>query len=64
MVFILLHFILNPYLRICLLILDREDGGGEGERERERDREILKHQSVASCMSPDWGSNPQPRYVP
>ena len=37
------------------LFLDR---GREGEIERE------KHQSVASCMCPDWGLNAQPRHVP
>ena len=46
-------FFLNLHQRICLLIW---------EREREIERE--KHQMVASHMHPDWGSNPQPRYVP
>ena len=38
------------------------------EKERERGRETLmgerKHQLVASCTCPDWGSNIQPGYVP
>ena len=39
----------------------REEGG---ERVRERDIDVReKHQMVASCMCPDQGSNPQPRYV-
>ena len=46
----------NPYLRICLLILEREEGG-KGERKRE------KHWLVASCKCSSWW-NPQPRYVP
>ena len=33
----------------------------EGETGVERKRE--KHQSVASCTHPNWGQNPQPRYV-
>ena len=39
----------------------------ERERERERDRDFderEKHPSIASCMPPDWKSNPQPSYVP
>ena len=51
----LFGFFLNPYLRMYLLILEREE-----ERERER----KKHQSVASCLRPDWGSNPQPVCAP
>ena len=39
----------NSYLRIRVLILKREDGGG-----RER------HGSAASHMCPDWGSNLPP----
>ena len=38
---------------------------GEEDREkRERERKRDKHQSVASLMRPDQGSNPQPRDVP
>ena len=66
---IVLKFLLNLHLRICLLIL-----GGEGEREREREREKEtkrdrdrqthinvkeKHLLVASHSFPDWGLNPQ-----
>ena len=43
---------------------DRET---ERQRERERERNIdvrEKHQLVASCKCPNWGSNLQPRYVP
>ena len=41
---------LNPHLRICLLILEREKGEeGEGE----------KHWLVTSHTCPDWGSNQQ-----
>ena len=48
----------NPYPRTSLLILER----GEG---RERNINVrVKHWSVASCMHPDWGPNPQPRHVP
>ena len=31
---------------------------------RERERERKKHGSRASHMWPDWGLNPQPKYVP
>ena len=44
-------YIFNPYLRVCLLFLETEEGG-----ERERERET----SVASCRCPDRGWNPQP----
>ena len=50
-------FLFYPHLRIYLLIL--ETGGG-GERERHQ-RE--KHQSAASHVYPNWGSDPQPSYV-
>ena len=47
---------LNSHLRICLLILEREEGLG-----RERNINMReKHWSVASCTHPDWGSNLQP----
>lgn len=51
--FIWFSFSCNPHLRICFsLIL-------EGGRERETlMRE--KHRSVASCICPDWVSNPPP----
>ena len=50
----------NPHQRICLLILEREEG-----RERIKNIDMReKHQSVACYMLPDWGSNTQPRYVP
>ena len=42
----------NPHPRICLLILEREEGR-EGEREKE------KHCLVASCVRPDRELNPQ-----
>ena len=55
------HFF-NPHLRLCLLILEREE---RRERERERNIDVReKHQSVASRMLPDQGSNLQPRYGP
>ena len=58
-------FFLKPHPRICLLISDREEGGGgETEKERRGESEREKHQYTASCTCPDWGSNPQPRYVP
>ena len=38
----------------------REWEGRENERKRHR---CEKHQSVASRMCPDRGSNPQPRYM-
>ena len=38
--------------------------GGWGERLRDWEVEIEKHQLAASYTCPDWGSNPQPRYVP
>ena len=39
--------------------------GREGERETETETSIWeKHWSVSSCMHPERGSNPQPRYVP
>ena len=63
-VLLLERFGCNPHLMICLLILEREEGG-EREKEGERNIDVReKHQSVASCMRPDQGSNPQPRYVP
>ena len=37
------------------------------EREEEKEGNINmreKHQSVASCIHPDWGLNPHPRPVP
>ena len=34
----------------------------EERRERHREREI--HRLVVSCTCPNWGWNPQPRYVP
>ena len=52
------------------MILGRKGGDGEGTKEKETEkkekRETVKkmYQSVASHTSPDWGSNPQPRYVP
>ena len=50
----------NPYLRICLLIWERES---EGERDTHINvRE--KHWLVASCMWLDWGLNLQASYVP
>ena len=59
-------FFFNPLSRVCLLILEREEGG---ERERQTDRQTdidvrENHQSVSSCMHPDQGLNLQPRYVP
>ena len=49
---VLAHFLKRFYLFIFRL---RKRGGG---------REGEKHQSVASCMHPDWGLNLQPRNVP
>ena len=47
---------------MCLLILEREEGG---ERERERNINVReKHRSVASHVHPNQGSTPQPRFVP
>ena len=41
---------------------DRQTEREMRERERERGIDVReKHQSVASCTCPDWGSNPQPR---
>ena len=52
-------FLRNPYLRILLLILERG-------MERERDREFLceKRWLFASHAYPEWGLNPQTRYMP
>ena len=51
----------SSYLSMSLLILERE---GERERERERNTEVReKHGTVASHTHPDWGLNPQPKYV-
>ena len=50
----------------CLLIF-REKGRGERERGWGRDGNIVvreKHWLAILHMLPDWGSNPQPRYVP
>ena len=43
------------------MILERDEVDRERERERERERNI--DQLVVSFKCPDWGSNPQPRYV-
>ena len=44
------------------MILERERRKG---REREINIDVTeKHQSVAPGKLPDWGSNPQPRFVP
>ena len=52
----------NSHQWICLLTLEREEGG---ERERERNITVKeKHQPVASCTCPCQGWNPQPMYVP
>ena len=43
---------------------EQEEGG---ERDREGEKKINvreKHRLVAFHTDPDWGSNPQPRYVP
>ena len=51
----LIHFF-NPHLRLCLLILGREEG-----REKERNIDVReKHQLVASHVFPGQGWNPQP----
>ena len=48
------------------MILERVEEEGEGGREggetkkKKKKREREKHQSIASHMPPDWGSNPQP----
>ena len=43
------------------LFLER---GERREKERERNIDVReRHQSVASCMCPDWGLNTQPKYV-
>ena len=53
-----------PHLRVCILILEREEGGEKKrEREREGERETsmwAKHRSVACCTCPGPGSNPPP----
>lgn len=43
-----------------VFILGRKEDGEVGERKRE----TSIGRSVASCMAPNWASNPQPRYVP
>ena len=56
--FFSLFFFFNPHPRICLLILEREEG-------RDRDTDMReKHRLVASGSHPNRGSNPQLRYVP
>ena len=58
-----LFYFLNTHPRICLLIFTgRERKGGGWERERLHVGE--KHQSFASHLCLDLGSNLQPRYVP
>ena len=57
-------FFLNPHPKVSLLVLERER---EMERERGREKNINvreKHQLAASHKCPNWGLNPQPRYVP
>ena len=44
----------NPHLKICLLILEREEGWVGGERERVRER----HQSVDFRYAPQLGLEP------
>ena len=47
------------------MFIDFRERGKERERERERNIDVReKHQSVASRMLPDQGSNLQPRDVP
>ena len=55
----------NPHLRICSLILEREEEGwGESERAGERARATELQHLVVSCMPLDWESNLQCNYVP
>ena len=42
------------------MILERR----EGVRTKGKNHQCKKHQTVASCMCPDWGPNPQARHVP
>ena len=59
-----LSFVLNPYLRIYLLILEREEVGRERRRKRERNIHVRdKYLLAASHMCPKWESNLQLRYV-
>ena len=60
-------FFHNPHLKICLLILEKEEGGGgEKDTETETKRNINvreNHLLTASHMCPDWGWSPQPSHV-
>ena len=48
------------------MIIDFRKREGEGrEKERKRNIDVTeKNQSIVSCMCPDPGQNPQPRYAP
>ena len=54
---VIVFFKSNPHLWICLLTLDREEGGGRERHQCKRE----KHQLIASHTCPDQGSNLQPR---
>ena len=61
---------INPHPRTCLLAF-RERGRGQGKRGgwgggggRETERQRERHQSVASQMHPNWGSNLQTGMCP
>ena len=48
-----------------MFIAFRENGMKEGGGEKEKNIDVWeKHWLVASCMHPNRGENPQPRYVP
>ena len=51
-IYLLTYF--NPHLRLCLLILKREEGGEREQHQRESETWIF-----ASGAHPDQGSNPQ-----
>ena len=54
---VVIIIISNPHLRIFFLCFYRK-------RKEGRERGGKKNRLVAFHRLPDWGSNPQPRYVP
>ena len=60
-----LFYFFNPHRMICLLIYEREEGGGETDRQTETSMwETNIYWLPPIHTHHDWGLNPQPRYGP